>query len=168
VAALAIRLAGQIGLEGAEVTRVGLMGKLHDIGKVAIPDAILLKPGPLTDEEWALMKRHPVIGAEVISHVPTLRATAAGIRGHHERWDGRGYPDGLAGEAIPLAARIINVADSYSAMTTDRPYQSARNAEAALQEMKRCAGTQFDPAVVAALEQLMAGEAEETEHRQAA
>ncbi len=160
VEALAIRLAQALRLDAAEVRLVGLVGKLHDVGKVAIPDAILQKPAALTEEEWVLMKRHPIIGADVVSHVPTLRIAAPGIRGHHERWDGRGYPDGLAGEAIPLGARIVMVADAFSAMTTDRPYRKARPQSEALQELRRCAGTQFDPTVVGALEDLLASEAE--------
>jgi HD-GYP domain-containing protein (c-di-GMP phosphodiesterase class II) len=98
------------------------------------------------------MRMHPIIGAEVASHVPTLRMAAPGIRGHHERWDGKGYPDGLVGESIPLAARIVAVADAFRTMLTDRCFRRAHSAIEAMDELKRCAGTQFDPAVVRALD----------------
>src|SRR5262249_14344451 len=153
---LAIRIAKEMGADAAEVRLIDLVSRLHDIGKVAIPDAILQKPGRLTEEEWLLMRMHPAIGADVVSRVPSLRLTAPGIRGHHERWDGQGYPDKLAGESIPLAARIVMVADTYSAIVTDRPYRAGRSHAEAMQELKRCAGTQFDPAVIQALERLMA------------
>ena len=103
-----------------------------------------------------MMRAHPGVGADVVGHVPALRALAPVIRAHHERWDGQGYPDGLAGEAIPLGARIIGVADAYGAMTSDRPYRQARREDWAIGEMQRCAGTQFDPTVVAALQQVLA------------
>jgi diguanylate cyclase (GGDEF)-like protein len=155
VCALATQIAIKLGLDENEARMVGLVGKLHDIGKVAVPDAILQKPGPLTPEEWALIREHPVVGANVVSHIPLLRITAPGIRGHHERWDGTGYPDGLAGEKIPLGARIVAVADAYCAMTTRRPYQAPRPSDQALGELKRCSGTQFDATVVDALEQIL-------------
>jgi HD-GYP domain-containing protein (c-di-GMP phosphodiesterase class II) len=160
VAALAKQIGRVMGLDTSAVSLVGMVGKLHDIGKVAIPDVILQNKGVLNEMEWTLMRTHPIIGADVVSRVPTLRMTAPGIRGHHERWDGRGYPDGLAGEDIPLAARIVAVADSYSAMTSDRPYQSARTSGAALQELVLCAGSHFDPAVVAAAEKVLGAPAE--------
>jgi diguanylate cyclase (GGDEF)-like protein len=156
VADMSVQLARLLGAGVAEAHLVELISKLHDVGKVAIPDLILQKPTRLTEEEWALMRMHPVIGAEVVSRVPALRVTAPGIRGHHERWDGSGYPDGLAGEAIPLTARIVAVADAYSAMTTDRPYRKALSQAEAMAELRRCAGSQFDPSVVQALETLMA------------
>jgi ribonuclease P protein subunit RPR2 len=124
---------------------------LHDIGKLAIPDAVLLKPGALTDAEYELVKTHTTLGARYIERIPFLLPALAVVRSHHERWDGGGYPDGLTGEAIPLIARVFTVADSLDAMTTDRPYRSARSLEHALDEFDRCAGTQFDPAVVRAL-----------------
>lgn len=120
---------------------------LHDIGKIGVPDHILRKPGPLTDAEWTTMHRHPDLGARIIGNVPFLEDVATIIRAHHERWDGEGYPQGLAGEAIPLGARIFAVADSFDAMTADRPYRRGRPLEEALAEVERCAGTQFDPAV---------------------
>ena len=123
---------------------------LHDIGKIGVPDHILRKPGPLTENEWYTMKTHPQLGAKIIANVPFLEEVAEIIRAHHERWDGHGYPAGLAGEAIPLGARIFAVADSFDAMTSDRPYRRGRPLDAALAEIERCSGTQFDPQVVAA------------------
>jgi response regulator RpfG family c-di-GMP phosphodiesterase len=121
---------------------------LHDIGKIGIPDAILLKPGPLTPAEWAIMRRHPEIGRQMIEKVPFLRGAVPIVYHHHERWDGTGYPMALRGEAIPLGARIFAAADALDAMTVDRPYSRAVSVEAARREIERCAGTQFDPAVV--------------------
>ena len=121
---------------------------LHDIGKIGIPDAILLKPGPLTPAEWAVMRRHPEIGRQMIEKIPFLRGAVPIVLHHHERWDGTGYPLGLRGESIPLAARIFAVADAFDAMTVDRPYSSAMSFEAARRGIRRCIGTQFDPAVV--------------------
>ena len=139
-----------------EAHSIGLAGCLHDIGKVAIPDAILQKPGKLTTEEWHLMRTHPAIGAEMVARFPNLDLFTAIIRSHHEAWDGQGYPYGLAGTAIPLGGRIAAVVDAYNAMTTNRPYQSARTPEAAQAELQRCAGSQFDPEVVAAFLQVLA------------
>ena len=155
VAALTMQLALALGLDAAEAYMIGFAGRLHDVGKVAIPDAILQKPARLTDEEWTIMRTHPNVGADVVSHVPSLRTIAPIIRAHHERWDGGGYPDKLAGENIPLGARIIAVVDAYEAMTTDRPYQKARPMEKALAELRRCAGSQFDPNVVVALDRVL-------------
>ncbi|MEA2662471.1 MAG: hypothetical protein QOH08_2043 [Chloroflexota bacterium] len=123
---------------------------LHDIGKIGVPDHILRKPGPLTDNEWYTMRTHPDLGAKIIANVPFLQEVAVIIRAHHERWDGNGYPEGLAGERIPLGARIFAVADSFDAMTSDRPYRRGRQLDEALAEIERCSGTQFDPAVVRA------------------
>jgi len=123
---------------------------LHDIGKIGVPDHILRKPGPLTENEWYTMKTHPDIGAKIIANIPFLEEVAIIIRSHHERWDGNGYPEGLAAERIPLGARIFAVADSFDAMTSDRPYRRGRPLDEALVEIERCAGTQFDPAVVSA------------------
>lgn len=121
---------------------------LHDIGKVGIPERILSKAGPLTAEEWEVMKMHPVIGSRIIEPVGALAGAAAVIEGHHERFDGDGYPRGLKGEEIPLAARIFAIADSFDAMTSDRPYRKALALDEALAELQRCAGTQFDPECV--------------------
>jgi HD-GYP domain-containing protein (c-di-GMP phosphodiesterase class II) len=123
---------------------------LHDVGKVAIPDEILSKPGPLDESEWTFMKRHTVIGERIISAAPALAAVAKLVRSTHERWDGSGYPDGLAGDDIPLIARIVAVCDAYDAMTTNRAYRGARNSAEAIAELRRCAGTQLDPEVVEA------------------
>jgi diguanylate cyclase (GGDEF)-like protein len=158
VAGLTVRLALALELDTSQAHLVGLAGRLHDIGKLAIPDAVLRKPASLTEDEWTLMRTHPGLGAAVVSRVPALRALAPIIRAHHERWDGQGYPDRLAGDAIPLLARVLAVADALSAMRTDRPYQRACSAEAALAELRRCRGTQFDPHVVDAMERLLMGE----------
>lgn len=155
VVLLAGRIAQEMQLDTAEARLVTLVAKLRDIGKVAVPDAILQKPGPLTEEEWVKMRAHPVIGAEVTSRVPTLRMASPGIRGHHERWDGAGYPDGLAGEAIPLAARIVAVADAFRSIITERRFRAARSYGDAMEELNRCAGAQFDPTVVRAVEQII-------------
>jgi putative nucleotidyltransferase with HDIG domain len=121
---------------------------LHDIGKIGVPDNVLRKPAALSDAEWVLMKRHPEHGARIISRIPFLEDVSRIVRHHHERWDGQGYPDGLAGEAIPLGARIFSVGDSFDAMTSDRPYRRAMSVEDARREVLRCRGTQFDPHVV--------------------
>ena len=144
-------VARNLGCSGAEVERVRSAALLHDIGKVAIPDDILHKPGPLTDSEWRLMKEHPVIGERILRVLPGLGTVARIVRHEHERWDGGGYPDGLAGEAIPLGSRIIIAADTYHAITSDRPYRAAKPHDAAVEELTRCAGSQFDPRVTAAL-----------------
>jgi HD-GYP domain-containing protein (c-di-GMP phosphodiesterase class II) len=125
------------------------VAELHDVGKVAIPDAILLKHGPLDDEEWAFVHQHPVIGERIVGAAPSLAVIARSVRSTHERWDGLGYPDGICGEEIPLAARIVAVCDAVSAMVSDRPYRDAIDLPEALAELARCAGTQFDPEIVA-------------------
>jgi diguanylate cyclase (GGDEF)-like protein len=129
---------------------------LHDVGKTAIPDEILAKPGPLDDEEWEFVRRHPVIGERILSAAPALAQAAKLVRSSHERVDGRGYPDGLAGEEILLGARIIAVCDAFDAMTSSRPYRAAMSTEVALSELRRCAGTQFDPIVVDTFEVVLA------------
>jgi diguanylate cyclase (GGDEF)-like protein len=152
VADLAARVATRLGLPDGMVLRCRLGGWLHDIGKVAIPHAILDKPGPLDGGEWAVMRTHPVHSEAIVKRIGALRESAAAVRHHHERYDGTGYPDGLAAHDIPVEARIIAAADAYCAMTTDRVYSAARPPHAALQELRRCAGTHFDPEVVRALE----------------
>jgi diguanylate cyclase (GGDEF)-like protein len=132
--------------------------ELHDIGKVGIPDAILEKPGALDDAEWAFMRRHTIIGERIVAGAPALAQVARLVRSSHERWDGAGYPDQLEGEEIPIGSRIIGVCDAYDAMLTERPYQGAVDMSAALAELKRCLGTQFDPAVVEAFCEVMADE----------
>lgn len=121
---------------------------LHDIGKIGVPDNVLRKPAALSDAEWVVMKRHPEHGARIISQIPFLEDVSRIVRHHHERWDGKGYPDGIGGEAIPLGARIFAVADSFDAMTSDRPYRRAMSVKDARVEVARCRGTQFDPDVV--------------------
>jgi diguanylate cyclase (GGDEF)-like protein len=148
VAELAAAVARRFPLPVEEVENIRQAAELHDIGKVAVPDAILDKPGPLNDDEWAFIRRHTVIGERIIGAAPALRRTAALVRASHENVDGTGYPDGLAGARIPLGSRIISVCDAFHAMTTNRPYRQAIDAQAAIAELRRCAGSQFDPAVV--------------------
>ncbi len=148
VEALANRIALKLGMSEDEARMIGLGGRLHDIGKVAVPDYVLHKKGKLDGDEWDIMRTHTTIAADVIGRVPTLRALVPVVRSHHERWDGTGYPDGLRAEGIPLGARIIAVADAYCAMTTDRPYQAARDHNTAIEELQRCAGSQFDATIV--------------------
>jgi two-component system cell cycle response regulator len=146
--ALAAATAEALGLTQDEVEQVRHASELHDVGKVAIPDAILGKPGPLTAEEWEFVRRHTIIGERIILAAPALARVASLVRSSHERWDGAGYPDALAGDAIPVGARIVAVADAYAAMTAGRPYRPPRTADEALHELRREAGAQFDPAVV--------------------
>lgn len=127
---------------------------LHDIGKIHVRESVLRKKGPLTDDEWEELKRHPVTGAEMIKDIPYLKPAIPAVRHHHERWDGKGYPDELSGAQIPLAARIVAVADSLDAMTTNRPYHKALSATHAYEEIVNNAGTQYDPEVVKAFQKL--------------
>jgi diguanylate cyclase (GGDEF)-like protein len=152
VAALSIATAQRLGLPEHEVTRIGLAAQLHDIGKTAIPESILTKPGPLDADEWDLMRRHTIIGQRIIAAAPSLAHTASLVRSSHERVDGTGYPDGLAGADIPLGSRIIAVCDSYDAMVAERAYRAPETAAAAIKELHACVGGQFDPDVVAAFE----------------
>jgi two-component system cell cycle response regulator len=147
---LAVATARRLGLAPDEIERVGHATELRDVGKVAVPDAILAKPGQLREEEWAFVRRHPVIGARILGGAPALERVAALVRSSHERWDGTGYPDGLAADAIPLGARIVAVADAFAAMTAQRPYRPARSAGEAMAELRDCAGSQFDAVVVEA------------------
>jgi len=126
---------------------LALLAVLHDIGKVGIKESVLQKPGPLTAEEWEEMKKHPEIGYRIAQNTPELATVAEYILSHHERWDGRGYPRGLKGEEIPLICRILAVADAYDAMTNDRTYRKAMSREKAIDEIRRNAGTHFDPQV---------------------
>ena len=151
VAQLAEGVALELGLPPAEVLRVRLAASLHDVGKMAIPEAILEKPGPLTEHERLFVNRHTLIGARILHAAPDLSHLADVVRSSHERMDGKGYPDGLPGSEIPIASRIIFVCDAFDAMTSERSYAVAMTAEAALAELRRCAGTQFDPVAVAAL-----------------
>jgi diguanylate cyclase (GGDEF)-like protein/putative nucleotidyltransferase with HDIG domain len=149
------RLAGltaeRLSLPGRVVQRCRLAGWLHDVGKLAVPEPILNKPGPLDDAESEVMRTHSAVGADIVHRIPALRQVAPAVRHHHERYSGDGYPDGLAGQAIPIEARIIAAADAYATMTADRPYSPARTADEATAELRRSAGTHFDPAVVDAL-----------------
>src|SRR3954454_2360575 len=151
VVAMAIAVGEELQLAAREPADLASAALLHDIGKLRIPNEIINKPGKLTDEEWAIVKTHPAIGQEMLERVGG-RLTEVGriVRAHHERMDGGGYPDGLIGEEIPLAARIITACDSYSAMTTDRAYRAAMSHEDAVAELHRCTPSQFDPRVVAA------------------
>jgi putative nucleotidyltransferase with HDIG domain len=150
VAALAAATARSLGLAGDVVQQIAQAAELHDIGKVAIPHSVLSKPEPLSQDEWTVMRQHTVIGERMLSEAPELRPVAALVRSSHERWDGAGYPDGLAGEQIPLGARIVAVCDAFDAMTSYRSYRPSVPRVAALAELRRCAGQQFDPAVVEA------------------
>jgi two-component system cell cycle response regulator len=144
-------LGRDFGLDADQLDELLRAAELHDVGKLGIPDAVLDKPGPLDDAEWELMRQHPATGERILNADPVLQPVARLVRASHERWDGAGYPDGLAGTAIPLAARIIAACDALDAMTSDRCYQAGRSLPEALAELRRCAGTQFDPDVVAAL-----------------
>jgi ribonuclease P protein subunit RPR2 len=148
VAAYGLRIAQAAGVEVDPQVEFGFL--LHDVGKVAVPDAILFKPGPLTAEERALMVKHPEIGSEILRHIDFLDEAKLVVLHHHERWDGEGYPHALSGEAIPLQARVFAVADTLDALTTDRPYRAASGWVDARREIRAGAGTQFDPAIVAA------------------
>ncbi|HYH89298.1 MAG TPA: diguanylate cyclase [Solirubrobacteraceae bacterium] len=150
VMALARGVARRLGLSLEERDNVARAAELHDIGKMAIPDAILNKPGPLDEREWRFMRRHTIIGEDILSVAPALQPVAALVRASHERWDGNGYPDGTAGDEIPQGARIVAVCDAFSAMVQERPYQPGLTLHEAVEEIVRCAGTHFDPDVVAA------------------
>ncbi|HEX5192127.1 MAG TPA: diguanylate cyclase [Solirubrobacteraceae bacterium] len=149
---LAAAVATDLGLDSEQIDETIRAAELHDVGKLAIPDAILNKPGPLNPDEWEFMRQHSVIGERILSVAPALAPVATLVRASHERWDGGGYPDGLAGEEIPIGARIVAGCDAYEAITADRLYQETRTPEEALAELRRNAGTQFDPAVVDAIE----------------
>jgi diguanylate cyclase (GGDEF)-like protein len=157
VAQSAEAVARELGVPEDQIDAISQAAELHDIGKVAIPDAILGKPGPLDEDEWAFVRRHTAIGERILAAAPALSFVAKLVRHSHERWDGGGYPDGLASEAIPLGSRIVSVCDAFDAMVGDRPYRQARNFEGALEELLQCAGTQFDPAVVAAFVRVVTG-----------
>ena len=150
VTSLARGVARRLALGPDEREAVARAAELHDIGKMAIPDAILNKPGPLDDDEWEFMRRHTIIGEEIIEAAPALHFVGRLVRASHERWDGSGYPDGTAGEEIPLGARIVAVCDAFSAMTQTRSYHTGMSVEQAIVELERCAGRDFDPRVVEA------------------
>jgi response regulator RpfG family c-di-GMP phosphodiesterase len=150
VARRAVATGREMGLGGEELRHLWVGALLHDIGKIAVPDGILRKPARLTDEEYEVMKRHPEIGAAIMSRSAFLRPALPAVLHHQERWDGAGYPAGLHGEEISLQGRIIAVVDTYDAIVSSRPYRAGRSPEVALAEIERCSGTQFDPAVVTA------------------
>jgi putative nucleotidyltransferase with HDIG domain len=149
---LALTMAAALNLEAADCRRIELGALLHDVGKLSIPDRVLNKPGPLNEIEWAAMRRHTAAGVSLLMRLLDLPDVLEVVRSHHERWDGQGYPDGLVGEQIPLAARIVAVADAYHAMTEPRPYRESRSGAAALAEIVSESGRQFDPACVEALQ----------------
>ena len=150
VTRLALLLGQELGLSADTLRSIRLAGLLHDVGKIGVPDRILKKPGPLSADEVETMNSHPALGEAIVAGLPDLAAIRTGVRSHHERWDGRGYPDGLAGEDIPLLGRLLAVPDCYSAMTMDRPYRAALSHGLAMAEIARGAGAQFDPAIVRA------------------
>jgi diguanylate cyclase (GGDEF)-like protein/PAS domain S-box-containing protein len=156
VTSLAGAVADRLGLPDEERAPLVQAAALHDVGKAAIPDSIVDKQGPLDDAEWEFMRRHTLIGERVLSAAPALTLASKLVRGSHERYDGKGYPDGLAGEEIPLGARIIAVCDAYDAMVSDRPYREALEPAEALAELKLCAGKQFDPAVIEVFSEALA------------
>jgi HD-GYP domain-containing protein (c-di-GMP phosphodiesterase class II) len=147
---LAVATARTLGMAAELIERVRHATELRDIGMVAVPDAILAKPGRLRAEEWEFVRRHPVIGERILDGAPALQHVGSYVRSSHERWDGNGYPDRLAADAIPLGARIVAVADAFTAMTSHRPYRPARTPDQAIEELRACAGSQFDADVVEA------------------
>jgi response regulator RpfG family c-di-GMP phosphodiesterase len=148
---LAVAVAARLGLAPAATADIQSAALLHDIGKIDVPDGVLRKPGRLDPDEWALMHQHPAIGERILRPLPGFDSVATAVRHAHESWDGNGYPDGLAGEDIPLASRIVLVCDAWHALVSDRPYRPALAVAAARAELERCAGSQFDPRVVGAL-----------------
>ena len=155
VGMLAQATAQKLGMTTEQIDEVLRAAELHDIGKVAIPDDILFKPGPLTEDEWVTMKLHTIIGERILTAAPALAPIGKLVRSSHEKWDGTGYPDGLAGKDIPMGARIVAVADAYEAMTADRCYRQGLGVAAARTELLNCAGGQFDPQVVDAFLEVM-------------
>ncbi len=158
VAELAERVALRMGLNASRARDVRYAAMLHDVGKIAVPSEILHKPGPLDDAEWKVMRSHAAVGGELVERIDAFAHLAPAVRASHERWDGGGYPDGLTGERIPLAARIIAACDTYDAIVTDRPYRAGRTPAQAIAELRRVAGTQLDEQIVAALLGELAGE----------
>ena len=149
-----LRLGQELELSTEQMRSLEFGSLLHDIGKIGVPDAILRKPAKLTEEEWVLMREHPLHGRKILGGIPFLEGTARVVAQHHERWDGAGYPHGLSGEEIDLCARIFAVADAFDAITSDRVYRTGRTYEAALEELEGCAGVQFDPRVVEAFRRI--------------
>jgi diguanylate cyclase (GGDEF)-like protein len=158
VSRMAELVARELGVAEDQLEPIRHAAELHDVGKVGIPDAILAKPEPLDPDEWAFMRRHTIIGERIVAGAPALDQVGRLVRSSHERWDGKGYPDELRGAAIPIGSRIILVCDAFDAMLSERPYKAGRNTSEALAELRRCGGTQFDPAVVEAFCVVMADE----------
>jgi putative nucleotidyltransferase with HDIG domain len=148
---LAVAVGQELDLPDFTLEDLRYGGMFHDIGKVGIPDGIINKPGPLTEEEFELIKTHPALGAEILAPIPFFAGVRSIVRHHHEHWDGSGYPEGLRATQIPLGARIVLAVDAYDAMTSDRSYRKAMSHEQACRELRKYAGTQFDPAVVEAV-----------------
>ena len=151
VGSLAGDIGRMLGLRRDELEELDRAAQLHDLGKLAVPDEILSKPGPLDEREWAFVRQHTIVGERILRASPALRSVATIVRASHENWDGSGYPDGLAGDDIPLASRIIRACNAFVAMTSNRPYREAFSVDEALNELMRCAGTDFDPSVVRVL-----------------
>jgi putative nucleotidyltransferase with HDIG domain len=151
VSDLAVGVARRLGAGEQLVQSIELGALLHDIGKIRVPDSVLEKRSALDDEEWAVMRTHPVVGERILAPIEALANVVPIVRSSHERWDGGGYPDGIAGEEIPLGARVVAVCDAFRAMLEPRPYRPALDRETARAELERCSGTQFDPSVVTAL-----------------
>jgi two-component system, cell cycle response regulator len=160
-AELALAVGRELGMDADELDELARAAELHDVGKIAIPDEILEKTGPLEDSEWGFVRRHTIIGERILLAAPALRSVARIVRASHERWDGGGYPDALAGQDIPLGARVVAVCDAYHAMTTGRPYRDRVSPSEALEELYRCSGTQFDPRVVDAFARVLERQAAE-------
>ncbi len=150
VTEFAMLTAGQLNWSKERLTVLELAGHLHDVGKIGVPDAVLNKPGKLTAEEFEMMKAHPEIGEQIIRGIDFMEALVPYVLYHHERYDGKGYPRGLSGEAIPIEGRLLAVSDTFDAMTSSRPYRKQLDPEQAVEEIKRCSGTQFDPKIVGA------------------
>jgi putative nucleotidyltransferase with HDIG domain len=148
VTRLALAIAMRLGWSDERLEQCRMGGLLHDVGKIGVPDAILQKPGRLTNEEYDIMKRHPRIGAQILAPITTLSFVVPYVLCHHERWDGKGYPDGLQGHAIPLEGRVLAIADAFDAMTSDRAYRKGMDRETAVAEVLKCSGSQFDPELV--------------------
>ena len=157
----AVAVGACLGLSGEELVQLEQSALLHDIGKIGIPDRVLLKQGPLNDEEWALMKKHPQMGLGIVEPVALPKPVREGIVCHQEAWDGSGYPFGLSGEGIPLFGRVIAVVDAFDAMVTNRPYRKARTPREAMDELNRCAGASFDPEIVLAFLSVLEVEADD-------
>ncbi|MDQ3859269.1 MAG: HD domain-containing protein [Actinomycetota bacterium] len=155
---LAVAVASELGVSGDDLRRIELGALLHDIGKIRIPETLLTKPGPLEEREWRIMRQHTEAGEAILAPIASLRDILPVVRSSHERWDGRGYPDGLAGEDIPLGARVVAVCDAFHALTEGRPYRPAMSREGAERELRANAGRQFDPTCVDALLAVLAAQ----------